>query len=233
MLYHGTSYKHLQDILKHGIKPRGDSSVGNWDHSCHSNAQAVYLTNAYALYFAGAALKEDAPTGTPLVVLEVDEALLDSSRLHADEDALEQMGRGRDGLPKSWTMKRRNEYYKKKMTDYSHTLSLQALGNCTYFGTVPCEAIKRVAIVEQQVYSEMMLRGYDPVISIMNYRLLGDRYRDASKWLFDPDTVNVEIVDLGLVKQISLPVPETRAGILVSNFDTFIYPEENLSSPSP
>lgn len=217
MLYHGTSERHLETILQFGLQARRTKWSGNWDHSCSSNPNAVYLSVAYALYFATATI-DITDEQTRLIVIEVDETQLDTNLLRADEDALEQLGRGRDGLPKNWTMKKRNEYYRKRIDDYPHTVSLAALGNCTYLSDIPTAAIQRVAFVDQRVYSEMMLRGYDPTITVMNYRLLGQRYRDATTWLFDPHLITNTLEDFGLVKTMSLPLPDTRDGIEVIDF---------------
>lgn len=217
MLYHGTTEKYLADITTSGVCPRGKTGEGNWKHSCDSHPDAVYLSVAYALYFAHAALK-DTTDKSKLVVLEIDESQLEPERLRADEDAMEQLGRGRDGLPKSWSMLKRNEYYKKNLKKFPHDVSIAALGNCTYFGTIPTKAIKRVATMTQSLYTEMLMRGYDPTITIMNYRLLGDRYRDTTTWLFDPDGVKNVVEDWGMVQTVSLPLPDTRDGLEVLDF---------------
>lgn len=217
MLYHGTTEKYLQDIITHGLRPRGVAGPGNWEHSCNSHPDAVYLSNAYALYFAHAALK-DSEDHSRLMVLEIDDAKLQPSLLCADEDALEQMGRGRDDLPKKWDMKKRNEYYKTQIEHVPASVSLSAIGNCTYLGTIPTNAINRVALIEQSVYYEMMMRGYDPTITVINYRILGERYKEASKWIFEPASVTQQVEDWGIVKTISLPITDNRDGITLLNF---------------
>lgn len=230
MLYHGTTEKYLTDIIKHGLRPRAATGLGNWKHSCDSHPDAVYLSVAYALYFAHAALTDTTDTSR-LVVLEIDETKLEPTLLRADEDALEQLGRGRDGLPKRWDMRKRNEHYKKKLKEFSHDISLQALGNCTYFGDIPVSAIERVMIMEQSIYGEMLMRGFDPTITIMNYRLLGNRYRDTTTWLFDPDKVQNVVEDWGMVKTLSLPLPDNRNGIEVMPFVELSTPQNAPASP--
>lgn len=225
MLYHGTTEKYLPDIIQHGLRPRAATGNGNWKHSCDSHPDAVYLSVAYALYFAYAALTDKSDSSN-LVVLEIDEHKLDTTLLRADEDALEQLGRGRDRLPKGWDMRRRNEHYKKNLHKFSHDVSLQALGNCTYLGEIPSSAFERVAIIEQAVYGEMLMRGFDPTITIMNYRLLGDRYRDTTTWLFEPDLVHNVVEDWGMIKTVSLPLPDNREGIKVLPFSE-LYPAQN------
>ena len=66
-LYHGTTTKHLDKILKQGITPRHDRP-SNWDKH-PSREDMVYLTNAYAIYFAQVCCDWEA--GESPVVLEV------------------------------------------------------------------------------------------------------------------------------------------------------------------
>ena len=55
-LYHGTSSRFLDRILKHGIKPRG-KGTSQWD-KFPSRPDLVYLTTAYPFYFAIQAIKK-------------------------------------------------------------------------------------------------------------------------------------------------------------------------------
>ena len=58
LLYHGTSERVARNVLKHGLGPRDDTEcAGNWeDHP--SAGGMVYLTAAYAPYFAMNAANE-------------------------------------------------------------------------------------------------------------------------------------------------------------------------------
>jgi hypothetical protein len=87
-LYHGTSMTALHEIHADGIKPRGNGR-GNWHGTIKSNPEAVYLTNAYPLFFAQQACGE----GKRHVILEVNIEKI-QFRLQADEDAVEQTMRG-------------------------------------------------------------------------------------------------------------------------------------------
>lgn len=79
LLAHGTSAKNLPKILKEGILPRGQKE-SLWA-ACPSASSRVYLSNAYAFYFAHHCSKED----DDLLVLEVDVV---RKNLFPDEDFL-------------------------------------------------------------------------------------------------------------------------------------------------
>jgi len=53
LLYHGTSERVAKLALKQGLWPREDTKdSGNWDHTVPASPHHVYLTRAYAPYFA-------------------------------------------------------------------------------------------------------------------------------------------------------------------------------------
>jgi hypothetical protein len=66
-LYHGTSLRHLKSISDKGLVPRG-ARPSNWKAASHDGS--VYLSNAYALYFADQAQLDD--EGLLLVEVETD-----------------------------------------------------------------------------------------------------------------------------------------------------------------
>jgi hypothetical protein len=184
-LYHGTTERLVPEILKSGIKPRGKSS-GNWTHSVESNPDAVYLTNAYALYFAGNAAKEK----ERLAVVEIDSTKLNLFLLSPDEDFLEQASRKQNepGLaPTNKSMKYRTRWYRRRLADFwtMWMSSLENLGTCTYRGIIPAAAITRIAYIDHETYMQLiMYGGIDPMINLMNYKLMGTRYRNSIKRLF-------------------------------------------------
>lgn len=180
LLYHGTNLSALDAILANGIKPRGrDGRRNNWKHTVGSNASCVYLSNCYAFYFAYSSTKD----GEPLVVLEVaTRSLLPA--LCADEDALEQSGRGRDRLPSDWSMKRRTIYYRKRAHLYDPAGSIALLGTCGHIGTVPASAITRVAIIAPQDGIRLILQAHDPSITIINHSFMGEQHARFHRWLF-------------------------------------------------
>lgn len=190
-LYHGTTEATARKALIEGIMPRGPRS-GNWVHTVESNPTAVYLTNAYALYYAQMAMEDRHQRGA---ILEIDTTKLDQDRFAADEDALAQIGRhqpGGDGLPREWSQLQRTMYYRDRLleqarTGNDHNMSLRVLGNCTYIGMVPPNAITRIIAVNLPALVVAIQLGLDPVISISNYKLCGAPYRNSLRRLFQRD----------------------------------------------
>lgn len=212
LLYHGTSEANLALILDCGIMPRSITTRSNWAHTVSSNENAVYLSNAYPLYFA----KQACDTNERLVVLEVDTDLLDETNLVADEDAVEQALRGRDDLPSSWNMVKRTQYYRDRIERYSYEQSLAALGSCAHLGVIPSQAITRVAYVSREAFGGMARCGYDPSISVLGYMAMGDSYRKSTAWLFNPEAVEQEYFSLGDGrKHPILPILDDREGIQI------------------
>lgn len=190
LLYHGTAARHLPAILREGIKPRG-KGTGNWKRTIESNADCVYLTNAYVLHFAGNASKD----AGDLAVIEVDTAKLDPFRMQPDEDCLEQASRKVGPAPLDKDMKFRTRWYRKRLSEFGHlwTQSVEGLGTCNYRGTIPPEAITRYVTIPHNAYLTMLFAGVDPVIHILNYQIMGATYRNVVHWLFgdplEPDSL--------------------------------------------
>jgi hypothetical protein len=183
-LYHGTSERVGKLALAEGLKPRKmvrGSTKGNWTHTVLSNANAVYLTDAYPLYFSTQASGKD----DRWAIVEVDTDWLDLARMAADEDAVEQSGRGRDGLPKGWTMRQRTIHYRKIIRQFSWQDSLAAMGTCGYYGAIGRTAITRVAFVAWKGRGDIVSVALDPTITILNYQLIGGKYKAFNRWLMD------------------------------------------------
>ena len=187
-LYHGTNSEALATILTSGLKPRGKGR-GNWKHTVDSHPDMVYLTNAYALWFAYVASSE---SGGDMVVVEIDTALLNPFRFVPDEDFLEQATRTQSGLglaPTDKPMKYRNRWYCRHIREFSQHWedSLKHLGNCSYDGDIPTSAITRFAVIPGYRAPGLVMAGIDPSITLMNYKLLGEKYCNWTRWAFgDP-----------------------------------------------
>lgn len=202
-LYHGTMFD--QRILDEGIKPRRLTKKNNWKNSVSSHPDAVYLTAAYAPYFAVNACKKPKDIAA---VFEIDLELLDYSNLAPDEDSLEQSGRRcGDNLPEEWKMPKRTEYYRKNLREFSHhwLKSVECLGNCCHFGTIPSSAITRVATFDpsENAAFPLIMLFTDPIISLTNYYFCGKKYRYYTSLLFGdtpskedcPAERNLQLID--------------------------------------
>ena len=172
-LYHGTSDKHLPQILKKGLCPRSGKK-GNWEEF-PSRSDMVYLTLAYAPYFA---LNQD---GNP-TVLEIDADLLNEEHFLPDEDFISQTISKQEKLPFKTIHNKVRRQLKSYQTYWP--LSLEKIGNCCYQGKIPASAIKRYVVwdVEKQLCVSLM--SLDPTITSMNYKILGEKYRGLITWLF-------------------------------------------------
>lgn len=193
-LYHGTSSEFLPDILKHGILPRLKRK-GNWKKSIASNPSAVYLSESYAMFYAVQATRD----GFSPVVIEVDTDRLDQSRLAPDEDFLEQATRGQHGRPVSASsIVKAQRQFRDTLRLHSHlwTKSVEFLGTCAYFGTIPVSAITRYATCS--ISSPAVINAFDTTVSLLNYKLCSHVYKAMTRWLFgaeikpeDLDTVPI------------------------------------------
>lgn len=187
-LYHGTSAKYLPSIREKGLVPR-KRRKGNWTGTIESNPRAVYLTNAYPLYFANAAHKDH----NALLILEVDIDNLNCNKLAPDEDFLEQASRHLDIVPsKIKDMVARTRWFRKRaLTEFQHEWqkSVDNLGTCCYYGNIPFSCVTRYALIDPRAPIQ---RLSDPTITILNYRIMGGYYRNlVSKIFNDPLTDDV------------------------------------------
>lgn len=158
-LYHGTSPKNADAILKDGFKDRVAANKKNWSGKIISQAGFVYLTTAYPFFYAMNASK-----GRTASVIKVE---VDSKDLYPDEDILRFAGiKGPIEL----------EDYKA-----NGELSLMKLGNVA----VKPEAIIR--ILGRKDFDSVEMAGFsDPSMSPINYRILGAYYRElTAQWWAD------------------------------------------------
>lgn len=180
-LYHGTSSRHLESILTHGLQPRGEGK-SNWDAA--SSGEVVYLTKTYGLYFASHARKS---IDEDMLIVEIDTDLLPSQEpLLADEDAITfawQSGKlppfGDENWLRTESLERQAMYFADFLRDYADIgctaeWSVSVLGNCTHHGAIPPEAITRIISYEGK--NGWWLAFHDPLITPANYRFCGSEY---------------------------------------------------------
>jgi len=145
LLYNGTNEATARKSLTGGLLPRlFTNRKSNWSR-CPSRKDAVYLTAAYAAYFA-ASSSNSGKWG----IVEIDTNKLEQFRFLPDEDFLEQVTRNQNGPWPKTDMVKRTRWFRKNLEKYSHhwTDSINGIGNCAYLGTIPSIAITRVAIFD-------------------------------------------------------------------------------------
>lgn len=196
-LYHGTGEAVARKALVEGLRPRAvTGSKGNWEHTVPSDSGNVYLTTAYAGYFA--AMAQEGTLGVWGIV-EVDTDLMDEYLLVPDEDYMEQSTRGQDlsqvaemlgDESDAWkgSMEERTTWFGANSRLFGHLWqkSVLGLGNCAYAGTIPAEAITRVGLFKPSD-NPAVTGAMDPMIILINYQLMGDSYRAMSRWLVGDD----------------------------------------------
>ena len=199
VLYHGTNTNNLDKILKDGLYPRGNSE-GNWTHTIRSRNDMVYLTNSYAVYFAMCSIGEDDMHDgfVKPVVLEVE---VDACNLYPDEDFMEQATRNNAMWQDYFDsigckdMTARTEYFRDNISEFAddYINSLEYLGNACHFGEIKPESIKRYSVLDANKVWDYS----DPTITLMNYKIMGSRYRKLSKKLMweNPLSINEVILN--------------------------------------
>lgn len=195
-LYHGTN----EDVAKlaetQGLLPRFLSeNNGNWDHSCPSRVDLVYLTTAYAPYFALASTPVKETFTKRWAIIEIETDHLNEEDLLPDEDFLAQAFNFQtpeeedpfwDEYIEADTMEERTEFFRERLECFQPHWedSLSGLGNCAYHGAIPPKAITRIALFDPQSNSFIAMKAADPMISLFNYKICGDQYRALTAWFF-------------------------------------------------
>ena len=172
ILYHGTSSRFIHDILEHGIKCRREKDSLWLAHpSC---ADRVYLTNAYAVFFAKAAA--DDVGGQPMI-LEVDVSDR-MCNLVPDEDVMGQVEWADLPELRDMSLKQCTEYWKLRTHELHHfaDFSLEQLGTVAHMGDIPAEDINTHLVLD---WENPAIIGHDPMISLQNFKILGADYQDA------------------------------------------------------
>jgi len=184
-LYHGTNEESARSIIAGGaIQPRGLSKhKGNWT-VVPSHKRRVYLTTAYAPFFAACAAKE----GGRLVVVEVETDLMERELFRPDEDFLEQATLGRlmsweNPLP-GQSMEQRTKWFRDHADQYAHCWedSVAGLGTCSYEGAIPLDAVTKIVAFDPKEAVELAWAFMDPSITLLNYKFCGSKYRAMTRW---------------------------------------------------
>lgn len=175
-LYHGTSAKHYLKILRHGLKPRGEGGATNWEDQ-PSHPDMAYLTTAYPLYFAAAASDM-----WPLLVLEVDINDLDVDKLYPDEDVIAQSLSIHEKRP----LEEVQDEVVNELENWKDAWpkALNAMGTVAHQGAITPDQISGCALFDPVSRGNPWLHFtmMEPQISIMNYKICGEYYRELTAW---------------------------------------------------
>ena len=179
ILYHGTSERHVERILKEGLRSRKHTKMESNFTKHPSHTEMVYLSNCYAPFFAANASKDGR---WAIVEVEVDEC-----NLLPDEDFLEQASRGTHRI-QTLSLEERTAEYKEDLHRYAeHALdSLKHLGTVAHDTVVKKSDITRVALFDSSKNMYMAMMALDPSISLINHQILGKHYENVTRWFFEP-----------------------------------------------
>lgn len=201
LIYHGTTERVARLALTEGLRPREDTGTkGNWEHTSPSHPGLVYLTTAYAAYFALSAVGE----GERMGIVEIDLERLDVARLRPDEDYLEEVRDHHDemaqvcsGCPTSGGRFEVTAWLRDNIDRFAGIWKESAarLGNCAYAGTVPPEAITRISVVAPSVVMGACGVALDPAIRVGNYQVCGGLYRALTRWFMGESVPLSDLVD--------------------------------------
>jgi hypothetical protein len=182
-LFHGTSGKYLESILKHGLLPRRFSKhKGNFAHTVQSDRNRVYLSDSYAPYFAWGTNGKDDDNNPVVIAVDTDRF---DNLIMADEDAIEQVDRAQNKIKILDTKDiwRRTNKFRRLAPDleysgsFTYEDSLATLGTCAVAGTIDPKAI--LGYIKFQKGS--LWRVWDPTITLLNYAFMKDFYREATR----------------------------------------------------
>ena len=116
------------------------------------------------------------------LILELDLARIDESRLYPDEDFIVQAISQQSGK----SIEDVHDGIRDALEDYQQhaMISLEHLGNCSHKGGIPRVAVTRYCLIDWAARKDIGGIVLDPSISLMNYRFCGEKYRSIIAWLF-------------------------------------------------
>lgn len=205
-LYHGTTPSHAEAILEDGLQPRRETGNSNWDTTdMESISDHVYLTDPFAPHYAVAASEN-----SEIALVEIETDTLRERDLYPDEDFIEQAIRS-DELDIQYPVDRLDltGYINERTATVRDHIelfqpywesSLEILGNIAHKGTIPVDAITRIAVSDPP--SQIRL-SIDPTIEIHAVGPIRSKYETFTKLLMGDEVTPVEY----LTAAMGIPVP--------------------------
>lgn len=189
ILFHGSSTVHKDSILKNGLLPRKDTKNSNWSQHHHglveSKPELVYLTDAYPVYFAYAAVLA---SGGDLLIVKVE---VDENDLYPDEDFMSMI------FQKQYGSQLPLEIINTMMSPLDNQHIAQ---DCLkYNGIAATRQIPPTQILDHRIISSdnvhtIMAIGGDSFPIPVNYKFLGNHYKRAIQALFDEGELAAQAV---------------------------------------
>lgn len=160
-LFHGTSEANAKEIEQHGFEP---NKKYNW--RVKSKEGFVYISQAYSPFYA---MNSD-PDGDGLALIKVE---VDTDDLYPDEDYIMYA----IGKPK----------YTQEDLDKVNLEGLKNLWDFSlkYMGNVAVKPDKIKILGIRYFDGKHLLLKCDPVISPINFKIMGSYYEELSNWIFD------------------------------------------------
>lgn len=191
-LFHGTSTEHLDQILADGIQPRSVTGrPSNWEGDVPSRTDLVWLTTAYAVYYAVEAAGDDHDP----VLVEVDFAKLPD--IFPDEDFL--ANQTSDGTKESWNAERAAIDPRENQAWWFD--SLLRSGNVSTSFVSP-DAIRSHRVVPFKGNGMLLLdTGLDAIPTDVNYPYCGEFYRHCLAAYFEHDLAEMPEVVASLQEE--------------------------------
>ena len=177
ILYHGTSTEFLPQILEKGLLPRSITGLkSHWDGDVESKPEFVYLTTAYPVYFAIHAAAAAAAENSNPVVLKI---RINKKELYPDEDFVDYClcSTDRTKIPGSFNPSI-------NLHDYQQL----APASLKYNGIVSVKSVNKkniISHIELESTYKLLFIGGDSMPIPMNYKILGEFYRNCMKILFE------------------------------------------------
>jgi hypothetical protein len=174
ILYHGTTSRNLVAIQQEGLRSRRTTGCpSNWSGRVESKPGFIYLTDAYPVYYALAAVKAD--EDLLLVKVEVDEA-----QIYPDEDFIAYAMSGGHGE------RSRDLIARIDPADYrDHWRESLARNGVACTPSVEPERILAFQSLRQADWPRILEMGGDASPTPMNYFVLGGCYRRSIEALFE------------------------------------------------
>ena len=160
ILYHGTSKENAERIMRKGFKP---DLKHNWN--IKSKRGFVYLSSAYAPFYV---MATKGGSVKALIKVEIEE-----KDIYPEDDFI-MYGLGKP----RYTQRELNMIDLEK---YKHL----AKKSLEYMGNVAVKPDKIKILGVRYFDSKHLIIKCDPVISPLNFRIMGDYYRKLSDWIYD------------------------------------------------